>query len=169
MEAYRECLVKRERTSKDRGIEVALLLGGVAFCFIALFVTSLAFLGAAVLEILWYFRMFYNNVEYEYTLVDGTIAIDTIYNKKKRKKMGEYDLKKVLAAAETKDERLERLRGDGTKLEDYSSHAETGRTVSLFVKGDKGDRVEIRISPDETMFKLIWQQLPMLAKRLDMI
>lgn len=168
MDAYKECLVKREITARDRMVEKLLLGAGILCIPLGVFVTPPILAGAVLFLLGRWVYVYRMHLEFEYTLVESSLRIDAIYSQRRRKAVGEYSLKKVQAASDSADPRLERLRRD-TKVLDYSSMSEEGRTVSLFLKDTSGDRMELRISPDESMYKMMWRQIPTIAKNIDLV
>lgn len=118
MDNYVEHLVKRNDPSYFQILKVLFLLLdviGVMSCFISLF--GIFILAAAAAGT--YFVFLNASVEYEYLYIAGSLSIDRILNKQKRKKVLETNESElVLAAPIDSDEAKSEIRN--AKIMDYS-------------------------------------------------
>lgn len=87
MDTFAEQLVKKTPSSSDQMKKLALLIGGsliVAALIILSFVTVFAFIFAAIAGYVFFLLITGLDVEYEYTVTNGTLDIDKIIAKRKR-------------------------------------------------------------------------------------
>lgn len=86
---------------------------------------------------------------YEYVFVDGQIDFDVIYGGEQRKTMQKIDLEKVDIVAPENSHALDSHKQ--LPLKDFSSGYDTdGHYIAVF-RGDDGNSMRIRFTPDETL------------------
>lgn len=145
-DSYREILIKRETTGADTakkfgltGVIVLMAVVGVLFWFPLLLV-------GIILEILaWVFLFPKFDVEYEYMYVNGSLDIDAIYAKQKRKKMCGYELEEIELVALENSHALDSYR-NGNTVKDYSSGREdTQKYVIVYNKDGKQDLIKVEL------------------------
>lgn len=149
-DALYEQLVARKSSPKDNMIRIGIIVFTASVLIIA---TSLiGFLGvmlAVILAFLDYYFIFPKlNVEYEYTLLNHDLQIDTIYNQAKRKKQISFDIQHAEIIAPNDSRHLNSKRADKTL--DFSSHRSTAKKYSIFIPLEQKNMCII-IEPDDKM------------------
>ncbi|MBO5373066.1 MAG: hypothetical protein J6A75_10185 [Lachnospiraceae bacterium] len=104
----------------------------------------------AALVIFWWWRMwFHTNMEYEYLYFDGTIDIDKVIDKRKRKSIMSFHMNDVIQIAPVGDSLLESAhQNPKTKYMDLSSR-KSNRRVYEIVLQEAGETTCIRFEPDD--------------------
>lgn len=154
-DVFKEQIVKKEPnihdTLKKAGVIAAtLILAVVAFsipsinAFAPIIVVAVAF-GA-------YYLFSFLNLEYEYTFTNGTLDIDVIYNKSRRKRIFTGDVKdfELMTHVDNKD-RLQDYKSATTTLN--CSSGVTKPNTYAFLTNYKDKKVKIVIEPNEMMSK----------------
>lgn len=100
-DTFAEQLVKKTQNSSDSMKKVLILAGGgiiiALLIYLSLFITPFALLLAAGAVYALYMLLVGLNIEYEYTVTNGTIDIDKIIAKRKRVSMISVDVKDFTA------------------------------------------------------------------------
>lgn len=123
---YKEYLVKRKKGVKE--ILLAIIIYLVA---LALSIASLMFLNMAGLELLISVAFFYGgyklassfNREFEYTVTEDCVDIDTIFNASNRKKLISFKMKDVEIIAPVDSEKYGNYSESDYKVIDASTHS----------------------------------------------
>lgn len=157
MEQYYECLVKRGRNIVASLLSLLLGILTMVMLLASFLYTPLAMLLAIVMAVLTWLVYGRSQVEYEYLILEGEIGIDVIYNRKKRKHLGEYDLKSVCLFAPEGAGQLYNYREH--PLRNYSSGSPEDKHY-VMVSRNGGDTVLVKLTPDERMLSLVRQLLP---------
>lgn len=110
----------------------------------------IAFLVAAVIDIVLIYYLPNKRIDYEYVFVDGQIDFDRIIAENSRKTMCQTDLEKVEVVAPEGSHALDSFQN--LPLQDYSSGNEEDRHFILVAKGDKGN-IRIRFTPNERLLE----------------
>ena len=150
---YIELLVKKKKTSTDTllkalmiGVTVIFVLGGILF-------NPIILIPAIVMGVVDYFKLPALDLEYEYLYVNGELDVDKIMSKKKRKRVGSYDMKKVELVASRNSHELDSFRNrKDLKVHDYSSMEENAKTFGMVINGEKGMEL-IYFDPNEAILK----------------
>lgn len=159
-DVFKEQLVKTKGTAKDKAQRViiiiaAVLLGIVAFIFGG-FIGPLIIVG-----LVWgciYLTSFFKK-EYEYSITNNELDIDTIYNKERRKKLLDLDLKKIELMASIKDDKHKGSLERAQKTID-ASDGEQGQNTYVILYSKEGALTKLLISPNEEMLHLMYKQAP---------
>lgn len=85
-------------------------------------------------------------LEYEYTLTNGSIDIAAIYNASKRKELMNFELEQVTMIVPKDSKRIETEQF--AKKRDYTSRRGKGQVISMVVEYN-GSRELVSIEPDE--------------------
>lgn len=100
-DTFAEQLVKKSQNSSDSMKKVLILAGGgvivALLLYVSFFVTPLALLLVAGAVYALYMLLIGLNIEYEYTVTNGTLDIDKIIAKRKRVSMISVDVKEFTA------------------------------------------------------------------------
>ena len=120
-ESYKELLVKKERTWKDKILYNVCFTLAVFAGIMTLLTMSAIFLAAAVvLGILTYFVNQWTNIEYEYLYLDREITVDKIMAQTKRKRLVTLQVDKIEILAPEKSYQLDSYKHRDVKVTDYS-------------------------------------------------
>lgn len=166
MDIFIEKLIAKKKTAEDllisAGIVLAALIAMVAVQFIPI-IGSIWLVAYAGIAYGTYYLISARSIEYEYSVINGDLDIDTIIAKRKRNR---------LFSANCKDfEIIERL--DSDKLNDHN-FASINRisAISSLESPDiyyamlvyKGQRTAVLFEPDERMLKAFKQYIPQKVK-----
>ena len=97
--------------------------------------------------------------EHEYALTNNIMDIDVIYNKEKRKRIIEIDIKEANLIASIKDERRQDEISRGQKVIDASDGNHSKATYAIMYPHE-GQLLKILITPNEEMLQLMYKQAP---------
>ena len=136
--SYSEYAVEVHQTGAMRvrqiaviGVTAVSLVLGVMVYWMFLAVTIAGAVGC-------YLAYLSSSMEYETIFLDGTLEISAVYQKMRRKKKFQCDMKSVVGYHLGKKEDAVRL---GKITRDYSSHAEGQRCCVMKVNTEKGEHV----------------------------
>ena len=157
-DAYYELLVARKHRSTDTLIK-AVTIAAIVFLVLASPIFGiLSLLLAVVLGFLAYFLIFPRlSIEYEYSLLNHDMEIDIIYNKNKRKKLINLDLKDAEIIAPYGSHRLDYYRS--LKPQDYSAQDEDQKPYAIIIPNNQQTAC-ILIQPDDVMIERMANSLP---------
>lgn len=86
MDSFDEQIVKKQLSTKDYGIFAVTFLAGLAILYLSVMISLLIFpLVLIILCAVIYFIVTSRNLEFEYSVTNGSITIDKIINKQRRK------------------------------------------------------------------------------------
>ncbi|MCC8182809.1 MAG: hypothetical protein LIO45_07575 [Clostridiales bacterium] len=140
---------------------VYLALGLVYLIFLAFF---LVFLIAALL----YGR--HLRLEYEYQYLDGSLRIDRITNRSRRKRLGMYAMENLtLMAPEGHDRLAPYASRNDIKVLDYSSRDPTAELRYMLVFQGGGVVQLLLLEPTEAMVQAMWRAAPSKVVRKAML
>ena len=150
-----EILIKKEKGFKDTLIKTFCIALIVFFAALGLILHPAFLIGIPVMLLILYFPVAKLDIEYEYLYVNGTLDIDRIYAKRKRKSAASYELSQMEIFAKKDSPRLEPYTGNGiTKVRDFTSGSpDREDQVYGFVISYKGNRELVYIEPNEKMLK----------------
>ena len=156
---YSELLVARKMTVRDKIAKVGLImLTTLSFAAGIVLFPEFLVLGVLFLVVDYFFLPTFD-VEYEYLYVNGSIDVDRIYSKSRRKKAVSVDLNNLEIMAPFKSHRLDSYRQGNLKVEDFSSRIEENKSY-LLILSDNGKRRAIKLELDEHMLGDIKQRFP---------
>ncbi|MBR6698326.1 MAG: hypothetical protein IKL73_08740 [Lachnospiraceae bacterium] len=99
------------------------------------------------------------DAEYEYEYLEGELTVDKIMAKKYRKRMGEFDFKRLEVMAEEGNAILNDYKLEMYKHYDYSSGFEfRKRYVALIMSKD--EKVVLTFEPNEELYEAILKMAP---------
>lgn len=160
-DVFKEQLVAMTMTKKDK-LQRTMIWVISVLLILALFIVLPRFMPTVLaLGIIWgaIFLSSKLKKEHEYTLTNNLVDIDVIYNKEKRKRLIELDLKEINIMASIKDERHQEELARGQKVIDASDGNQTKDTYAIMCPKD-GQVVKILITPNEGMLNLMYKQAP---------
>ncbi len=147
---YEKCVVK-PRDIKDNFITLSTVLGAIALCVTAFLIEPIRKYAMAVVVVsgyLAYKLITDRNIEFEYILAGNSIAMDRIYNKRRRKRMlncdlTDFDLIAPVASAyyeEHKDniaKKVSAVSGDNKETEYFGLLEYNGKRTMLVFEADE--------------------------------
>lgn len=146
---FKEQLVKREKNLKDDMKKGSIIAVAVTISLLVLLSMDIGAAAVIILVVALIAAYFVHNmnIEYEYSVTNGEIDIDRIYNKTKRKNVFTGNCADFLVMAHIDDkEHLEEYKD--LKRYDFSSGGIYGNTY-IFVTEYKGKKAQIMIEPNE--------------------
>lgn len=156
---YREIMVKK-KTSIGAKLLKGLITVLTVFCFFVGVMAPVMLIGAAVFGALLYFVVPKLDVEYEYLYVNGSLDIDAIYSKQKRKKVGSYDVEELEIAAPEKSHVLDSYLNQGNaKVIDYTSSDEHVKKYIMIYNKEKGRQI-IKVEVDDVILNDLRRMAP---------
>nr|WP_307991814.1 hypothetical protein [uncultured Niameybacter sp.] len=160
-DVFKEQLVPMTMSKKDKAQRtiiwtVSILVAVVLFIALPIFMAPVLALGVAWLAMFLSSKL---KKEHEYILTNNMVDIDVIYNKEKRKRVIELDLKEINVMASIKDERHQEELARGQKVINASDGNGTKETYAIMCPKD-GQVVKILITPNEDMLNLMYKQAP---------
>ena len=154
---YTEQLVKRQKASCATAIK-ALLIVVTVLSIVLIFMIPFGIIGPVAMIVLDIFIFRNMDVEYEYLFVNGSLDIDKIMAKSRRKKMFSMEITDLEIMARSGSPELRPYQG--LKSVDYSSGAADADTYELIVVSN-GEKKKIIFEPNET----ICEGMKMMAPR----
>lgn len=156
---YREILVKK-KTSIAAKLLKGLVTVLTVFCFFVGVMAPVMLIGAAVFGALLFFVVPKLDVEYEYLYVNGSLDIDAIYSKQKRKKVGSYDVEELEIAAPEKSHALDSYLNQGNaKVIDYTSSDPHAKKYIMIYNKEKGRQI-IKVEVDDVILNDLRRMAP---------
>jgi hypothetical protein len=157
-DVFKEQIVKRLPTSIDRMKKICLIAAAAMLSVILLGMPIAAPIGSFSLLIvfaIWfgvYYFLSFLKVEYEYSFTNGSLDIDVIYAKSRRKRLFTGDVKdfEIMSRTDSKEKMAEFSRAEVTL--DYSSHSPDALTYA-FLTRHKGRIIKIIIQPNDMMLQ----------------
>lgn len=160
-DTFKEQLVPMIMSKKDKAQRtiiwiVAILVSVVLFIALPVFMAPIV-----VLVIMWGALFLSNKLkkEHEYALTNSILDIDVIYNKEKRKRLIEIDLKEANVMASIKDDRHKDALERSQKTIDASDGQYTKETYAIMYPHE-GQLVKILVTPNQDMLNLMYKQAP---------
>ncbi|MDA3731053.1 hypothetical protein PBV87_06065 [Niameybacter massiliensis] len=160
-DVFKEQLVPMTMSKNDKAQKGIIWTVAVLVSLILFFVLPIFMAPILVLAVLWLATFLSSKLkkEHEYSLTNNLLDIDVIYNKEKRKRVIELDLKEMNAMASIKDERHQDELARGQKVINASDGNGTKETYAIMYPKD-GQLQKILITPNEEMLNLMYKQAP---------
>ncbi len=145
---YREILIKRKTPASAKAAKAGMIAGTALFAVAGLIIYPLCLIPALALGIVTWIYLPRMDVEFEYLYVNGSLDIDRIFSKMKRKKAEQYELTEQLEllAPENSHELDHYRNGKKLPLKDYTSGEENIHAWMMVINASKGQelvRVEL--------------------------
>ena len=144
---YTEQLVKKQKASSTTLIKAILIILTV-LSVVLIFMIPFGIIGPVIMIALDVFLFRSMDVEYEYLFVNGSLDIDKIMAKQKRKRVFEMNVRDMEVLAPTGSIELQQYQR--TKTYDFSSGVEGARTYEM-VTISQGQTVKIIFEPNKTV------------------
>lgn len=164
-DTFAEQLVKKSQSSSDSLKKVLILAGGgvitALLCYVSFFITPLALLLVAGAIYALYMLIIGLNIEYEYTVTNGSLDIDKIIAKRKRVSMISVDVKDFTAFGSFDDGYDDNFSGT-TILTTGIDKVDEVEKPSYYANFNHESYGEVRLvfSPDERVLDSIKPYLP---------
>ena len=160
-DTFKEQLVAMQMTSKAKVQRISIWIGAVviglaAFLLLGSFLGSLLLVGVGAGAV--YLTAKFKK-EHEYAITNNELDIDVIYNKQRRKKVIDIDLKKIDLMASIKDDKHKASLERAKKVID-ASDGEEGKNTYAILYPNEGELLKILITPNEEMLTLMYKQAP---------
>lgn len=157
MEQYYEQLVERKKGMGARILPVMLGMICLLLLIAVFFVTLLAILPAVIIGVLTWLVFRRSRVEYEYLVMGDSVGVDIIYNRSKRKHLGEYPIESVCLFVPEGAGQLYNYREN--KLRDFSSSRSEDKHYVMVCR-DGGNNILVKLTPNSRMLEFLEQVLP---------
>lgn len=151
-ESYVELLVKKEKTLKDKLLN--LLAWFFVFFFVCMFLLTgniFMVLAALLFGLVLYFVRLNTDLEYEYLYLDKELSVDKIMAKMKRKRIIKVNVDRLEIFAPLGSYHLDEFKNRTGKICDYSSGREDAKRYMLICDGQN----RMIIEPNEELIKCI--------------
>ena len=160
-DSFKEQLVPMTMSQKDKLQRTIIWTVAILVSVILFFVLPIFAAPILVLAVMWGTMFFASKLkkEHEYALTNNIMDIDVIYNKEKRKRIMEIDIKEANVIASIKDERRQDEISRGQKVIDASDGNHTKATYAIMYPHE-GQLLKILITPNEEMLQLMYKQAP---------
>ncbi len=145
-ETYLEAMMPKERRQK-RNLMIAICI--ILPIVDLLVLHSALLLFVVVIDAVMIVLLPKKQTAYEYVFVDGQIDFDAIYGGEQRVNIQKIDLEKVDIVAPEQSHALDSYQQ--IPLKDCSSGFDKDRHYIAVYRGDDGNSVRIRFTPDETL------------------
>ena len=158
---YAECLVKKEKSTKDLLIKCGSIALVVILLWFSIFAMIFLLPVAIVAACLIYFFVFpRTDIEYEYLYVNGELDVDVVLAKKKRKKVNTFDLNQTDLVAPLDSRRMEYYNGNTRlKVLDYSSGNANAKRYGMITSANQ-QNCKVILEPDENMINMMKKTAP---------
>lgn len=153
---YIEQLIKRKTPMKENMIKILLILVTVLVFFFSL-MNPLLMLVAIILIVVDVFLFRNMDIEYEYLYINGTLDIDKIMAKSRRKSIFEMDVNDLEIMAPSGAPELRQYQG--LKAVNYSSGM-PGRQIYEMILSSNGTKKRILIEPQKELVESMWLKAP---------
>lgn len=141
-------LVERKKSTLMKILTAVVLVIGILFALFSL-IAPLFLSGALILLVVWYFFLFRNSKEFEYSFFDGELRFAKIMNKSRRKRLRVFTMDDVIQIAPAGDRSIYKYEQDNTvKKIDYTSGNKDVPHYNLIMKNEDGINM-ISYEPDD--------------------
>ena len=152
---FKEQLVKKNPTVKDRLMQAALIFAVMVVFFISMtFIPGFGIVITLIAGFAAYILIGRLKKEYEYIFTNGELDIDVIYNKSSRKRVFSGFVKDFELMAHIDDESHKRSFGTASQTLDYSSSTPSERSY-IFLTQKNNIKTAVIIEPNDEMLGAI--------------
>ena len=151
-DTFYELLVKKNKPDTSALILSAINIIAIVCMLILTIYTQFAMILVIVLGFVFYYFVYPKiSVEYEYSLLNSDMTVDTIYNKTKRKNVLTIDIKTLETAFPTSSPKMNGQR-DGRRID-----CSTGDMNSSYclIFPNNGENILLFITPDTHMLDML--------------
>lgn len=159
---FHEILIKKRMTAVNKFLRIFPVVLTVLIALAGVIIHPIFYPVALVMLGVDYFLVPMQYVEYEYSYVSGSLDIDKIYNKAKRKKGDSFSVSEFEIMAPYHSDRLtDYKRNSQLQVVDYTSgDPEDPAEVFAFVLSKNGSRRMVLFQPDEMIQKDLRMRAP---------
>ena len=160
-DVFKEQLIKRSVTNKDRLAQVGIITGVVLVIVVTVnIVPQLALVITAAVGFVAYIFIGRLKKEYEYIFTNGELDIDVIYNRSSRKRVFSGNVRDFELMAHIDDPNHKNSFATAKEKRDYSAGIPSERSYS-FLTNYNGKRTAIIIEPNDEILNVISKALTM--------
>lgn len=146
-DTYTELIVKR-KTPTTYVVLKGVLIGVTVVTFLLGLLNQIAFFAGIVLVVIDYFLITSWDLEFEYLYVNGTLDIDKIMSKSKRKRIRSLDMEKLEIIAPINSHHLDSYKNGKFKELDVSSGVKEHKQYIMIINDDN-ERLKIIFEPND--------------------
>lgn len=158
-DTYVEWLIKQKTPFYMYVIDAVLAFITLICIFLALTTNVLAVVLMFASGFVTYLAFRNTNVEYEYLFVTGSLSIDKILGRSKRKKVWEGTMEEIQIIAPSDSAALNEFRSGNQETHDFSSRNPGAKTYTLIAQSG-GKNVKIVFEPNDAMLQCFRQASP---------
>lgn len=157
-DVFKEQLVKRSITSKDRVKQVGLYILAFVISFVSFIIIPAFgfFVFAATFFIAWYLGSQLNQ-EFEYVFTNGDFDVDCIFNRNKRKRKISINTSNIEYMTYSTNESAAHTFGSAVQIMDFSSRT-TDDTYSIIIP-IQGKKTRVIIEPNDKILECFEKSL----------
>ncbi len=150
---FNEQIVKKQLNQKDNFKKIGLGAISLIACILSTLIIPYVgmLLGIGLLFVGTYFITMLD-VEYEYVMTNSIFEVDAIYNKRRRKKLLEFDIKDVIVMTKLNENKEQHTFNTAKKTYDFSSGTNNDSCYKMVIK-ENNENVKIIIEPNEKIFE----------------
>lgn len=148
-EYYSEQIIKRKTPAYKQAIKVALIVFTALFFVLGMMIPVLL-VPMLICGVGAYFYISRLDLEFEYSFVSGSLTIDKIFNKSRRKKCIEVDFEQTELVAPLKAYQLDEYKNKQLKEYDCTSK-EDGKEVYVIIAHKGSELVRVLFEPNKKM------------------
>ncbi|NLZ47864.1 MAG: hypothetical protein GX895_03600 [Clostridiales bacterium] len=164
MDNYYEQLVTSKETPKYIVSRIGMIVATITAVFYLLINQLVFFLIFALIAIILFFIKKRSYVEYEYTITNGDIDVDIIYEQKKRKRVFNFNVKDVELLAPVDSDEIKNFSGiQGKVVKFYPSTSNDRIYAAMLNKG--GKKFKVLFVPNEKFIGLCFKHNPKAVKK----
>ena len=158
-ENYCECLVGVKTDSKYQFLTILCAALAVICAAAGMFLILIACVPAVVFGVLAWFLAQKIHTEFEYLLLDHEFSADIIYRKDRRKRLLNCPTKKIDLFAPADPGKIDHVRRQNMKLEDYSTKKDGDRHYLMTCSSENG-KAAFLVTPNEQLLEMLGRELP---------
>lgn len=152
-DTYVELIVKR-KAQTSHVILKGVLIGITVVTFLLGLFRPIALIVGVALLVIDYFLFMSWDLEYEYLYVNGTLDIDKIMSKSKRKRVKSLDMDKLEILAPMGSHHLDSYKNGNYKELDVSSGIKENKMYVMIINNDQ-ERLKVIFEPNEKILDCI--------------
>ena len=160
-ELFSEALIKKKTTPVNVVLKILPFVIGALGILGGLFLHPFLLMAGLLFCVLGVFLKPRQEIEYEYSYVNGTLDVDCIYGKQSRRSLASYDLCQMEVMAPEASHFLDSASRGNLKTVDYTSGEDADREkVYAVILPHGGERIRLLFQPTESMKKDIRMRVP---------
>lgn len=157
---FKEQLVKKEPSSKDKLMKAGIVLGAIVIFIVStMFIPGFSFFVLAIAGFAAYWLITMLNQEFEYVFTNGELDIDRISNQSRRKRVFSGHVKEFEVMAHVEDKVHIGEFGSAAETWNFSSGGVKDNTYAALVTY-KGKKIKLILEPNEKILQAITHVIP---------